>query len=472
MTNLIRQFSVRRKSLITRLAEANNPEKIFFISFLAVIFAGSVLLWLPVSNLKEHAPYIDNLFVSFSAVCVTGLSTVTASSQYSIFGKSVLICLMEIGGLGPMTIIAIMFLRNRRRMETTEKKLFAAGSGKSDLYDVPAYLRRIILFTVTFELIGWALLSIRLTGICGKAEGIFHALFLSVSAFTNAGFDTLGADSLAGYAADPLINYTVMALIITGGLGFMVWFEMSARLRGKIKLQDVFHQKRKKMSLHSSVVLRTTVALLAAGTVLFFLFESENPGTLAGRGTAEKVLVSMFQSVTLRTAGFATVSIGNCTRPMILIMCVFMLIGGSPGGTAGGLKTTTAYVLYRTALNSLNDRYKDAVIRHRRVSPSLLKHAFVILVLYVMTLFTAVLFLTITEPQTDLLPLIFEAASAIATVGLSVGITAELSALGKIIIMILMFVGRLGPLSVYLAFHRTQEKTKHVQYPDANIIIG
>lgn len=472
MTTPIGHFGIKHKSLIRRLAESNNPEKIFLTVFLAVILIGSILLTLPVSNNIRPAPYIDNLFVSCSAVCVTGLSTVTASAQYSIFGKTVLIFLMQIGGLGPMTIIAIIFLQNRKRMETTEKKLFAAGSGKSNLFDVPAYLRRIIRFTFIFEAAGFVLLCTRLIDIFGNPEGVFHSLFLSVSAFTNAGFDSFAADSLAAYASDPLINITVMILIVTGGLGFMVWFELSDWFRSRIKQEDVLHQKRRRLSVHSVVVLRATVILLVSGMILFFLFEARNPATLAGKEPEEKLLISMFQSVTLRTAGFATVNIGRCTRPVLLIMCMYMLIGGSPGGTAGGMKTTTAAVLFRTALNTLDDKHKDAVIRYRRVAPSLLKHAFVIFSLYIMTLFVSVLILTMTEPQMDLLPLVFEASSAVATVGISTGITPALSAEGKIIIMILMFIGRLGPLSVYLAFHKIREKPRHVQYPDANIIIG
>ena len=462
-----------KKSWITRLSEANNPEKIFFAAFLTVIISGSLLLSLPVANQGRAAPYIDNLFVSFSAVCVTGLTTVTASTQYTLFGKAVMIFLMEIGGLGPMTIIAIIYQRNRKRMATTEKKLFAAGSGKSNLYDVPTYIRRIIRFTFMFELIGFILLCIRLIPLYEPGEGMFQALFLSVSAFTNSGFDCFGADSLIAFAGDPLINFTVILLIVTGGLGFMVWFELYELVLSMRNRGNVLKRKRKTLSVHAAVVLRTTAILLASGTLLFFLMEFENPGTLAEQHNTVKGLMCVFQSVTLRTAGFATVNIGKCTRPALLIMCVYMLIGGSPGGTAGGMKTTTAAILFRSAVNSLDDEHKDAVIRHRRVAPPLLKHAFVIFSLYIFTIFTAILFLTVTEPDIDLLPLVFEIFSAIATVGLSTGITGSLSVGGKLIIMMLMFIGRLGPLSIYLAFHKPLNKPgRHVVYPDANIIIG
>lgn len=462
----------RRKTLLEKLAAAHNPEKIFFVIFLIVILLGSIILSLPVSNAAKPAPYIDNLFTACSAVCVTGLSTVTAASQYSIFGRIIMIFLMQTGGLGPMTIIAIIYQRNRKRMATTEKKLFAAGSGKSGLYDVPAYIRRIIQFTIIFELIGFILLAVRLAAVYGAGTGIFNALFLSVSAFTNAGFDTIGSASLTGFAHDPMINFTVMLLIITGGLGFVVWFELYDLLKSSFRKTDVLTRKRKKLSVHAVVVLRATLFLLVSGTVLFFLMEVSNPGTIRNEDGAVRLLVSLFQSVTLRTAGFATVNIGSCTRPMLLIMCVYMLIGGSPGGTAGGMKTTTAAVLFRSAANTLDNRHEDAVIRYRRVSPKLLKQAFVILFLYVVMLFLAVVLLTIAEPAIELLPLLFEAVSAIATVGISTGITSSLNIAGKIIIMVLMFIGRLGPLSIYLAFHNTQNSNNHVAYPDAAVIIG
>lgn len=462
----------RRRSWIERVAKANNPAKLLMITFLIVILSGSVLLSLPVSNQGAPSSYLNNLFVAVSAVCVTGLSTVTAASQYTHFGKIVLILLMQIGGIGPMTIIAIFILRNRKRMATEEKKLFASAAGKSDLYNVSGYIRRIILYTVIFEVCGFILLSFRLISLYGMREGLFNALFLSVSAFTNAGFDPIGSDSLIRYVGDPIINLTVMTLIVFGGLGFMVWFELKDLLVSKFRRGKALARKVKRLSEHSVTVLRTTLILIVSGFFLVYLFESENAGTIMNLNGESRFFACLFQSVTLRTAGFATVNFGMCTRPLLLIMCVYMLIGGSPGGTAGGMKTTTIAVLYSSALNTLDDRKPDAVIRNRRVAPSLLKHAYVILTLYISITFMAVLALTIAEPSVGLLELLFEAVSAIATVGVSTGITSSLSAGGKIVIMILMFIGRLGPLSVYAAFHKERRVTNHIEYPDANIIIG
>jgi len=465
-------FTKRRTSLIEKLAKSNSPEKLLLYSFLFIIFLGSVLLTLPFANIRTPAAYVDNLFVSVSAVCVTGLTTVTVAEQYSLFGKIILIFLMEIGGLGPMTIIAIIMQRNKRRMATVEKKLFAATSGKSNLYDVPSYLRKIFLYTVVLELIGFILFSLRLCEHFGFEEGLFNSLFLSVSAFTNAGFDCFAADSLVQFAADPLICLTVMALIITGGLGFIVWFELHDLIRFRFRQRRGLHKKHRYLTEHAYVVLNTTAVLLVSGAVLFAILESGKTGTINQMDGPERVLVSMFQSVTLRTAGFSTVNIGSCTRPMLLIMCVYMLIGGSPGGTAGGIKTTTAAVLFKTAFNSLNQKHRDALIRYRKISSSIMKQAFMIVTLYFAIIFAMTLVLTVSEPSVTLLSLLFEVFSAIGTVGISTGITPVLSITGKIVIMLLMFIGRMGPLSLYTAFHKEQKFRNHVEYPDANLIIG
>lgn len=471
-TQLQQIISARRISWIERVAKVNNPALVLLVAFLIVIFAGSFLLWLPAANQIRHASYLNNLFVAVSAVCVTGLSTVTAAAQYNYFGKAVLIFLMEIGGIGPMTIIAIFLQRGKRRMATAEKKLFAVASGKGDLHNVAGYIRMIMRYTIFFELCGFIVLSLRLVGIYGLQDGLFNALFLSVSAFTNAGFDCIGSESLIGYVGDPIVNLAVMTLIIFGGLGFMVWFELRDLIVARFRRGRALIKKRKWLSVHSATVLKTTLWLIVSGFLLINIIEADNPGSIMKLNGEEKFFACMFQSVTLRTAGFATISIGRCTRPMLLLMCVYMLIGGSPGGTAGGMKTTTVAVLYNSAVNTLKDKHPDAVIEKRRIAPSLLKHAYVILTLYVAITFTAILFLTISEPRTDLLALIFEAVSAIATVGLSTGITSSLTATGKIIIMILMFIGRIGPLSVYAAFHKENKVSNHITYPDANIIIG
>lgn len=459
-------------TLTEKILLANNPARLFLSAFLIVIFIGSVLLYMPFANRYAPAAYIDNLFEAVSAVCVTGLTTVVPATQYSTAGKVILIILMEIGGLGPMTIIAVIMQRNRRYMAMAEKKFFASAAGKSDLSDVPRYIRRIVRYTLTFELCGFAVMATHLVPEYGLKTGLFNSLFLSVSAFTNAGFDCLGAESLAKYATDPIMNITVMTLIVFGGLGFMVWFEVRDLISSRVKKEKGLLATRKRLSVHAGTVMKMTAALILSGAVMFWIFEYTNPGTISHMTPAGKMFTAMFQSVTLRTAGFSTVNIGACTRPVLIIMCLYMLIGGSPGGTAGGMKTTTAAVLYVSAVNTLNDKQNEAVIKRRSIPYNLLKQAFVILYLYVFCLFAALIVLSISEPGIETLPLIFEAFSAIGTVGISTGITGDLSLAGQIVIMVLMFIGRLGPLSVYTAFHKEKKLTNHVTYPDVDIIIG
>ena len=434
-------------TLTEKILLANNPARLFLSAFLIVIFIGSVLLYMPFANRYAPAAYIDNLFEAVSAVCVTGLTTVVPATQYSTAGKVILIILMEIGGLGPMTIIAVIMQRNRRYMAMAEKKFFASAAGKSDLSDVPRYIRRIVRYTLTFELCGFAVMATHLVPEYGLKTGLFNSLFLSVSAFTNAGFDCLGAESLAKYATDPIMNITVMTLIVFGGLGFMVWFEVRDLISSRVKKEKGLLATRKRLSVHAGTVMKMTAALILSGAVMFWIFEYTNPGTISHMTPAGKMFTAMFQ-------------------------CLYMLIGGSPGGTAGGMKTTTAAVLYVSAVNTLNDKQNEAVIKRRSIPYNLLKQAFVILYLYVFCLFAALIVLSISEPGIETLPLIFEAFSAIGTVGISTGITGDLSLAGQIVIMVLMFIGRLGPLSVYTAFHKEKKLTNHVTYPDVDIIIG
>ncbi|MBR3359166.1 MAG: TrkH family potassium uptake protein [Solobacterium sp.] len=462
----------RNASLAERILASNNPARLLLFAFLIVIVIGSFLLHLPFANLRSPAPYIDNLFEAVSAVCVTGLTTIVPAEQYNMIGKVILIILMEIGGLGPMTIIAVIMQRHRQYIAMSEKKFFASAAGKSDLSDVPRFIRRIVRYTLFFELFGFIVLASHLIPEYGPGDGLFNALFLSVSAFTNSGFDCLGADSLLRYAGDPVMNFTIMTLIIFGGLGFVVWFEISDRIRTRVIKKKGLLSIRKRLSIHAGTVLKMTLALIFSGAVLFWIFESTNTGTIGSMTVAEKIMAAMFQSVTLRTAGFSTVNIGACTRPVLIIMCMYMLIGGSPGGTAGGMKTTTAAVLYVSAVNTLRNRQEEAVIKHRSISYDLLKQAFVILFLYVFFLFGAVIILCISEPGIDFLALVFEAFSAIGTVGISTGITGDLSVIGQLVIMSMMFVGRLGPLSVYTAFHKEKKLTNRIRYPDVDILIG
>lgn len=444
-------------------------------SFVLVIFLGSILLSLPIANKQGiHTSYLNHLFVSTSAVCVTGLSPIVVAEQYSLFGKIVLIFLMQIGGLGLMSFIALIVLARREKMSLAEKNVFATATGKSNFDNVNVYIKKIFKYTIFFELIGIILLSTRFIKDFGVGKGIFYSIFLSVSAFTNSGLDPLGANSLMDYATSPIVSLTIVGLIIVGGLGFVVWFELRERIFKKYANQFDLRATWTNFSVHTKVVLNTTFYLILIGTLLFLVIEFLNPNTISDNNFFEKILISLFQSVTLRTAGFSTVNIGLCMRATCLFMLVFMLIGGSPGGTAGGMKTTTFAVLIAMIISAFKGRETSCRIYHRHIARADFIRAFLIFALYFLFIFVCAMILFTTESNLDTFAIIFEEVSAIGTVGLSMGITASLSSIGKIVIILLMFAGRIGPFVMIEIFflHKTQKVQKTIRYPNADIMIG
>lgn len=467
---LLRQYP-RLKELLRHF----RISQLLALSFAAVILTGSILLSLPAANASVPAPYLNNLFVATSAVCVTGLTPVVVAEQYSLFGKIVMIVLMQIGGLGLMTFVALFLMMRRQQLSFSEQTVFAAASGKSGMFDVPGYLRRILKYTCFFELCGFLLLSIRMVQDFGLASGLFHALFLTVSAFTNSGFDAFAPDSLVRYVRDPLVSLTIMMLITVGGLGFMVWMDVSQNLKHcrsteRYRLHDFWSH----LMVHSRIVIKASAILFASATLLILAMEYRNPDTLGSLPFWSKVLAASFQSVTLRTAGFATLRLGTCYRATLLIMCVYMLIGGSPGGTAGGMKTTTAAVLLSTVWAAIHGGRTGKLCR-RQVQMTDVLRALVICSLYLGFLLLGMILLLMTDgTRSTMIELLFEASSAIGTVGLTAGITPGLSMAGKIIIILLMYIGRVGPLAIVEVFQRRHENghSGGIDYPPADIMIG
>ena len=465
---------VRKSTFLEKLITRYKLATILTASFAIVILLGSVLLALPFSNNADSVPFLSHLFVATSAVCVTGLSPVTVATQYTFFGKFVLILLMQIGGLGLMTFVALAISFGKNRASFRELQAFADATGKSGYDDVAGYIQRIVRYTLFFEFLGFLLLSIRFVHDFGYLKGLFHALFISVAAFTNAGFDSFATDSLAQYATDPLVALTVMALIVIGGLGFFVWIEIRHHLQTmkerRLPLRAFFTS----FSSHSKTVFIVTFLLIVSGTILFLMNEFTNPATIGGRSFTEKLLISAFSSVTLRTAGFSTISIAACRRITLLIMCLYMLIGGSPGSTAGGIKTTTVAIIFIMLRSFMKEELDNCNLFHRRIRRRFFINAELVLTSYLFFLIVGILALVACEPSIPTLHLIFEAVSAIATVGLTANTTTALSALGKVIIIILMFIGRVGPIAMLEIFQRNLHKPphNHVQYPSADIMIG
>ncbi len=461
------------KSLRRKIMQYVGPTRMIALSFLLVILFGSILLCLPIANRLEPLSYLDNLFISTSATCVTGLVPVNIMEQYNYFGYVVLLGLIQVGGLGIMSLIAFVLTLLKSRLFHTEKRMIQDALNKESLQDIPKFLKSIVKYTLFFELVGAGLIAIVFIPDFGLLKGIFNSVFLSVSAFCNAGIDNFSYYSLAEYATNPIINITVGALIVIGGLGFAVWFDLRNRLfRRDKKRRFNFKIAVQSLTVQTKIVIITTVGLILSGAVLFLISEILSKTTFDGMNPIEVIQTSIFQSITLRTAGFSTVDFSLLQDSSLFFMLGYMLIGGSPGGTAGGVKTT-ALVMMILMVKSQLENQETIVLFKRTIVKAAFHRALMVIVCYVMVLFVAVFILSITE-SIAFLPLLFEAVSAIATVGLSAGVTPLLSEIGKIVIIILMFIGRVGPITIALSLIKRKGTIKphEVIYPNGEVLIG
>lgn len=446
------------KTFREKLYDKFNAPQLFVLSFALIIFVGSILLSLPICNNGDIAPYIDNLFTAVSATCVTGLVTVVPYQQYSEIGQLVIMFLMQAGGLGLMTLVAIAVVFLHKKLLLKEKKALKDYLNKPDLSNFNTYIRSIYVYTFIVESAGAFLLMLRLVPKFGFAKGVFSSFFISISAFCNAGFDNIASNSLIGFVGDPLVNLTIMSLIVLGGLGFIVWFDI------------YLHQKKaKKLNLHTKIVLVTTTLLIISGAFLFFIFEFNN--TLAGLDLGDKVMASFFQSITYRTAGFATIDFAKSLPVTRLIGCLYMYIGGSPGSCAGGMKTTTLVILIVAVISMIKNSGEYYCIWKRQLSKEIIIKALIIFAMYLSVSYLALGILLITE-HADSLSLFFEVVSAICTVGLTCGVTTSLTVIGKIVIILLMLIGRIGPITIVLFFVNNSNMNYKFKYPKENVLIG
>ena len=434
--------------------------QIIAFSFLGVIFIGAVLLSLPISAQdRQWTPFLSSLFTATSATCVTGLTVVDTSAHWSRFGQVVVLCLIQIGGLGFMTLMLTFSTLVRKRLSLRNQLILRQSTGGSGNETMWSLLKQILLGTAMFEFIGFVLLTIRFCGMLPFGQALYFALFHSVSAFCNAGFDilgSLGSSSVGMFVFDPLVNLTLMFLIITGGLGFLVWEDVR-NCRFKFK----------KMQLHTKLVLSTTAILLVFGWVSFLIVERN--GVLSDMSLPQRMLVSMFQSVTTRTAGFASVDQAHLTEPGAIITTALMLIGGSPGSTAGGLKTTTfAVLVIATVCSARND--ESTVVFKKRIDPAVVREATAIANIYLSVAIAGAVVICMLEPF-SLIETLYETASAIGTVGLTMGITPYLGTASRIIIIIMMFAGRIGGLSFIVALAEKRKKVP-LERPIGKILIG
>ena len=441
-----------------------HAESILVIGFLVLILAGAGLLALPAASADgQSIGLFDSLFTSSSAVCVTGLVAVDTGTAFSLFGQIVILALIQIGGLGFMVFATMIMVMLGRKISIRGRMLIRESMNGFSLSNLNRLALLYLLLSLCIELAGTALLSVRFVPAYGWKRGLWMAVFHAVSAFCNAGFDLFGHyASLTAFSADPLVLLTVAALIILGGLGFSVVLET-------VRSREGFRG----LSLHTRIVLGSTLALLLAGTAFFWLAERSNPETLAGRPEGEIALNAFFQSVTLRTAGFNSFDLSRLRDGSKLFSCLLMVIGASPASTGGGIKTTTAAALVLLVLSVVRGN-SEVNIARRRLPDSITRRALAVAVLFVATLLAGTLIISLIEngryPLEDLL---FEASSAMGTVGVSAAGTPTLSPAGRAFLLPMMFLGRVGPLTLAAAVAKRQGGGRAAsKYPEERIMIG
>ncbi len=441
-----------------------TPVQIIAIGFATIIFIGALLLSLPAATIdRVKTPFIDCIFTSTSAVCVTGLVTVDTGTYWSYFGKTVIIMLIQIGGLGFMSFATLLALITGKRITLKERLLIRESISSTSLQGIVRLARYILTFTFSIELIGALLLSIQFIPEFGLVKGIYYSIFHAISAFCNAGFDLMGGyNSVTAYSNNGLVILTLSALIIIGGLGFYVW-------------DDIYNYKRnRRLSLQTKILITMSIILVGFGFVMFFIFEFSNPETLKGMSFKEKMLSSFFASVSPRTAGFNSINLGSMSMASILLTIILMFIGGSPGSTAGGIKTSTAGVLLLTIMSVIKGR-EDTEVFKKKIGKETVYRAFAVVGIALGLVFTVTILLSITESASGL-PFeqyLFEATSAFGTVGLTLGLTQQLTTIGKVIVAITMYAGRIGPLTLLVAIAiRSNNKTNSIKYPEGKILVG
>lgn len=435
-----------------------NPPAVLTIGFLFVIIVGSLLLFLPFSsNNLNFTNYLDCLFTATSSVCVTGLSTINITSEFNYIGKSVILFLIQVGGLGFMTMATMVALILGEKITLRDRLVIQEQMGVDRLSGMVKLIKYVIYSTFLIEGVGAFLLSFVFVPMYG-IKGIFYSLFHSISAFCNAGFDILGDSSLAMFSHSPYLLFVISSLIVLGGLGFNVYIDIRS-------LGFNF----KKYSLHTKIVLVMTLGLLSLGTFAFFVLEYYNKDTFSNLNFIDKISNSFFQSVTTRTAGFYSINQTKFTESSTILSVFLMFIGGAPASTAGGMKTTTIFLLIVTAISFIRNN-DDVEAFKRRIDFSYVKRAVGVFIISLFLINVVVFIFTLIENY-KFVDLLFETVSAFATVGLSKDLTPYLKDITKMILIGLMFIGRVGPLTIIFSFYKKANKKKF-KYADGNVIIG
>ncbi|MBZ2175450.1 TrkH family potassium uptake protein [Schnuerera sp. xch1] len=437
-----------------------NPAQVLVMGFAIIILIGTILLNLPQSSVDgKSIGLINALFTATSAVCVTGLVVVNTAVHWTVFGKIVILVLIQIGGLGLMTMTTMIALMLGKKITLRERLIMREELNQFSLVGLVKLIKYVIISTLIIEVIGATLLAIRFIPIYGTIKGVWFSIFHAISAFCNAGFDLIG-ESMIPFVDDIMVNLTIGLLIIIGGIGYTVLIDL------------INHRSIRRTSLHTKLVLLITSILLLLGFIFIFVSEYSNLDTIGGLPFADKITSAMFQSITTRTAGFNSIDMASLRSSTTFLFIILMFIGGSPGSTAGGIKTTTFGVIMLT-IRSVLKGDKDVEVYNRSISSKLIYKALAVIGIGMLIIIFVTMILTVTEAGYDFLDLLFEVVSAFGTVGLTRNVTSNLSIVGKIIIASTMFVGRLGPITVAFALTKKERKNKgYYKHPEGKILIG
>ena len=444
-----------------------STTQIILLSFIIAILLGSLLLSLPISSASGVAvPYLDALFTATTSTCVTGLVTLPVVSTWSVFGQVVILLLIQIGGLGIITVMSGVMLLINRKMGIGDRLLIQDAFNLNTMSGLTKFVKNVLFGTLIIEGIGAILYMIVFVPDFGM-RGIWISIFTSVSAFCNAGIDIIGESSLTGYATNPLVNAVTSVLIALGGFGYIVWWDVLRVVKTRTpENRKIFRH----LTLHSKIAITLTLGLIFVGGALIFILEYSNPKTIGDMSLFNKIQVSLFQSVTTRTAGFASVPQENLTNASALVSLVLMVIGGSPVGTAGGIKTVTIAVLACSAFATIKNK-NSATLFGRRISEESIKKAVAVVMAFVTICATSTLLLMATN-NASFIDVLYETVSATATVGLSRNLTSTLNEAGKLIIILTMYFGRVGPISLAVALGSKNESQNVISEPIEDIIVG
>ncbi|WP_310828798.1 TrkH family potassium uptake protein [Paenibacillus pedocola] len=437
-----------------------TPPKILSLGFILLIAAGTLLLYLPAASTGDRISFIDALFMATSATCVTGLAVIDTGTELTVFGQVVLLVLFQFGGLGFVTMATLITLVLSKRISLKERLLLQESMNQNSMQGIVKLIRRVLIYSLVIQLSGAILLAARFLIDMPVGKALYYGLFHSVSIFNNAGFDLFGDvhgpfSGLTRYVEDPIVNITSMLLIFLGGIGFIV-------------LSDVVDfPKRKRLTLHSKVVLSSSAALIVIGAAVFFWLELNS--TLKPLHAGGKIMASFLQAITPRSGGVTTIEIPLLRESTQFLMILLMFIGAAPGSTGGGIKITTFALLVVTVYARIRGKEDIVMFRHR-ISKDNVYRAITMTLLSLILVVTATMLLSVTE-SADFLTVLFEAVSAFGTSGITMGLTPELTTAGKILVIILMFIGRTGPLTLAYAIKPKKNKELY-RYPEGNITIG